>query len=37
MVNDEKNKKVTVYIDDVPYQVSTDNNLLAGVLSNKLN
>ena len=37
MANDEKNKKVTVYIDDVPYQVSTDNNLLAGVLSNKLN
>ncbi|MDO6444252.1 NADH-quinone oxidoreductase subunit NuoG [Colwellia sp. 1_MG-2023] len=28
---------VTVYIDDQPYQVSTDDNLLAGVLSQKLN
>ena len=28
---------VTVYIDDVPYQVSKQNNLLAGVLSQKLN
>lgn len=28
---------VTIYIDDVPCQVTTDNNLLAGVLSNKLN
>lgn len=37
MGNDKENKKVTVYIDDVPYQVSPDNNLLAGVLSNKLN
>lgn len=27
---------ITIYIDDVPYQVSPDNNLLAGVLSNKL-
>ncbi len=33
----EQNKKITIYIDDVPYQVSPDNNLLAGVLSNKLN
>ncbi|NQY88011.1 MAG: NADH-quinone oxidoreductase subunit NuoG [Colwellia sp.] len=32
-----QNNRVTVYIDDVPYQLSTDNNLLAGVLSNKLN
>ncbi len=30
-------KEVTIYIDNIPYQVSTDNNLLAGVLSNKLN
>jgi NADH-quinone oxidoreductase subunit G len=30
-------KKVTVYIDNVAYQVSNDNNLLAGVLSQKLN
>ena len=37
MANDQKNKKATIYIDDVPYQVSLDNNLLAGVLSNKLN
>lgn len=37
MTNEQKNKKVTIYIDDVPYQVSIDNNLLAGVLSNKLN
>lgn len=29
-------EQVTIYIDDVPYQVSPDNNLLAGVLSNKL-
>ncbi len=29
--------QVTIYIDDVPYQVSKDNNLLAGVLSEKLN
>ncbi|GAA6203267.1 NADH-quinone oxidoreductase subunit NuoG [Thalassotalea sp. SU-HH00458] len=28
---------VTVYIDDLPYQVSSDDNLLAGVLSQKLN
>ena len=37
MENNQKNNKVTIYIDDVPYQVSSDNNLLAGVLSNKLN
>jgi len=37
MTNDQGNKKVTIYIDDKPYQVSPDNNLLAGVLSNKLN
>ena len=29
--------KVTIFIDDVPYQVSTEDNLLAGVLSQKLN
>jgi NADH-quinone oxidoreductase subunit G len=29
--------KVTVYIDDVAYQVNKENNLLAGVLSQKLN
>ena len=29
--------KVTIYIDDKPYEVSTDNNLLAGVLSQNLN
>jgi len=29
--------KVTVYIDNVPYQVSKEDNLLAGVLSQKLN
>lgn len=37
MENNKGGNKVTIYIDDVPYQVSTDNNLLAGVLSNKLN
>ena len=37
MANELDNKKVTIFIDDVPYQVSPDNNLLAGVLSNKLN
>ena len=37
MANEQGNKKVTIYIDDVPYQVSPENNLLAGVLSNKLN
>jgi len=37
MTNKEGDKKVTIYIDDVPYPVSLDNNLLAGVLSNKLN
>jgi len=30
-------KKVTVFIDNVPYQVNKENNLLAGVLSQKLN
>jgi len=30
-------QKVTVYIDNVAYQVNKDNNLLAGVLSQKLN
>jgi NADH-quinone oxidoreductase subunit G len=30
-------KKVTVFIDDVPHQLSTEDNLLAGVLSKKLN
>lgn len=28
---------VTIYIDEQPYQVSTEDNLLAGVLSQKLN
>ncbi len=37
MANDESNNKVTIFIDDVPFKVSADNNLLAGVLSNKLN
>ncbi|MCW8833922.1 MAG: NADH-quinone oxidoreductase subunit NuoG [Colwellia sp.] len=37
MTAQNKSSKVTIYIDDIPYQVSTDNNLLAGVLSNKLN
>jgi len=37
MANEPVNKKVTIYIDDKPFQVSKDNNLLAGVLSNKLN
>ena len=37
MANKDSDKKATIYIDDVPYQVSFDNNLLAGVLSNKLN
>jgi len=30
-------EKVTVYIDDIAYKVSKENNLLAGVLSQKLN
>ncbi|TWX56279.1 NADH-quinone oxidoreductase subunit NuoG [Colwellia hornerae] len=38
---DDKNisaaQKVTVYIDNIAYQVSKENNLLAGVLSQKLN
>tara|TARA_R110000737_G_scaffold102781_2_gene136157 strand:- start:8941 stop:11961 length:3021 start_codon:yes stop_codon:yes gene_type:complete len=29
--------KVTIFIDDVPYQLSSEDNLLAGVLSEKLN
>lgn len=37
MADKDGDKKATIYIDDVPYQVSLDNNLLAGVLSNKLN
>ncbi len=37
MTFDKQNSQVTIYIDDQPYQVSTDNNLLAGVLSQKLN
>ncbi|MEW6989513.1 NADH-quinone oxidoreductase subunit NuoG [Colwelliaceae bacterium 6441] len=32
-----ENNTVTVYIDDQAYQVSTQDNLLAGVLSQKLN
>jgi len=31
------NKQVTIYIDDVAHQVNPDDNLLAGVLSEKLN
>ncbi|GLX77510.1 NADH-quinone oxidoreductase [Thalassotalea insulae] len=34
---EKENNKVTIYIDDQPYQVASDNNLLAGVLSQKLN
>ncbi|ASP46724.1 NADH-quinone oxidoreductase subunit NuoG [Cognaticolwellia beringensis] len=30
-------KKVTIFIDDLPYQLNTEDNLLAGVLSKKLN
>lgn len=37
MANKDAVTIVTIYIDDVPYQVSANNNLLAGVLSNKLN
>jgi NADH-quinone oxidoreductase subunit G len=33
----DKTKQVTVYIDNVAYQVDQENNLLAGVLSQKLN
>ena len=33
----DDNKLVTIYIDDVPHRVSSDNNLLAGVLSSNLN
>lgn len=36
MSDNKKSDKITIFIDDIPYQVSTDNNLLAGVLSNKL-
>ncbi len=32
-----KSKQVTIYIDDVAHQVNPDNNLLAGVLSEKIN
>lgn len=35
-VESKKNDHITIFVDDVPYQVSPDNNLLAGVLSNKL-
>lgn len=31
------NKKMTIFIDGTPYKVSADNNLLAGILSEKLN
>lgn len=34
---EKASNKVTVYIDDTPYKVSKNNNLLAGVLSQKLN
>ena len=37
MDDNKKSAKITIFIDDSPYQVSADNNLLAGVLSNKLN
>lgn len=33
----DDNKQLTIYIDNVAYQVNSDNNLLAGVLSKKLN
>lgn len=33
----DNTNKVTIYIDDVAHQVSSDDNLLAGVLSEKLN
>jgi len=33
----ENNNKVTIYIDDVAHQVCANDNLLAGVLSEKLN
>ncbi len=33
---DDQNQ-LTIFIDNVAYQVNSDNNLLAGVLSNKLN
>jgi len=36
MSDNKESDKITIFIDDIPYQVSTDNNLLAGVLSNKL-
>jgi len=36
LIGTVQNNRITVYIDDVPYLVSPDNNLLAGVLSNKL-
>lgn len=34
--SENNGKTITIYIDDVPYQVEKDNNLLSGVLSNKL-
>ena len=36
-IENNNQNMVTVYIDDQAYQVSSDNNLLAGVLSQKLN
>lgn len=35
--DNKMNNKVTIFIDNEPHQVSNDNNLLAGVLSEKLN
>ena len=35
-LKNDKAEKTTVYIDDIAYQVAKNNNLLAGVLSNKL-
>ncbi|MEW6983359.1 NADH-quinone oxidoreductase subunit NuoG [Colwelliaceae bacterium 6471] len=33
----DTSEQITIYIDNVPYHVNRDNNLLAGVLSQKLN
>ncbi len=37
MSDNKKLARITIFIDNIAYQVSADNNLLAGVLSNKLN
>ena len=36
-MSEKRENSVTIYIDEQPYQVSTEDNLLAGVLSQKLN